>query len=217
MDLLEQRRIVKAKKPTFMRQDSHKKGKLKNNWRRPKGSDSKMRNNKKGYRRSVRIGWRSPRVIRGLSREGLTTVIVETLKQIEVIDPKKDSIIIGSSVGLKKKLELLEAAITKGLKIHNFTDPKAYVDEQKKLIKDRRDKASEKKQQRSEKKEKAKKEAEKKAKKEDKKDDKKDTESGSSKDKQLQETSEKQSVSDGDQKAKLSDKKEKDKFLITKQ
>ncbi len=165
--LLKKRIELKKKKPVFMRQDAHKKKKLRPNWRKPKGSDSKMRVFRKGYRRSVRIGWGSPRAVFGLSREGLRPVEVGNPSQLESLDPKFDCIIIRSSVGLKKRLDIVQLAITKGLKVMNVKDPAHYLEEQKKLLKEKKEKNENKKKSRSEKREKAKKEAEKqKAKKE---------------------------------------------------
>ena len=59
-ELLDKRKALKKKKPVFTRQDAHKKKKVGWKWRKPKGSDSKMRVGKKGYKRSVRPGWGSP-------------------------------------------------------------------------------------------------------------------------------------------------------------
>ena len=40
---LELRKDIKKKKPTFLRQDGHKKKRLGNKWRRPTGTDNKVR------------------------------------------------------------------------------------------------------------------------------------------------------------------------------
>ena len=40
-DLLKLRKRIKKKKPRFVRQDSHKKPKLKKKWKKPKGLQSK--------------------------------------------------------------------------------------------------------------------------------------------------------------------------------
>ena len=42
-DLLKIRRIAKAKKPTFLKQDAHRLAKLSEQWRQPKGQHSKIR------------------------------------------------------------------------------------------------------------------------------------------------------------------------------
>ena len=50
----------RKRKPDFIRQDAHKKPKLGYKWRKPKGSDSKIRKHLKGYRVGVSVGWKKP-------------------------------------------------------------------------------------------------------------------------------------------------------------
>ena len=203
--LLQQRKTLKAKKPTFMRQDAHKKVKLKNNWRRPKGSDSKMRVSRHGYRRSVRIGWGSPSEVKGLASSGLRPVMVENVSQLSSLDPKKDCVVLVSSVGTKKRIMVIEAALKKGLKFMNIKDPAKCVDDLKKAFQDKKQKSDSKRKERTEKKEKVKKEAEKAKKKEEEKASvKKDA--SDEKDAPLTE-----------EEKKLEEKKEKDKVLIQRQ
>ncbi len=167
---LAHRRAVKKKKPNFIRQDAHKKVKVSNNWRKPKGSDSKMRVSRKGYHRCVRVGWGSPNSIKGFTREGLEPVVVACKKDIESIDSKSQCIIIQASVGTKKRLDLIVFAKEKDIKIENIKDVDAYVALQQKKIDSKKKSSANKKKSRSAEKEKAKKEADKKAKKEEKSD-----------------------------------------------
>lgn len=50
----------------FIRQDAHKKAKLKNLWRKPKGLHNKMRLQKKGYRRLPKVGMGTPNTEKNL-------------------------------------------------------------------------------------------------------------------------------------------------------
>ena len=118
--LLELRKDLKSKKPTFVRQDAHKKPKLGNKWRKPKGIQSKMRLHRRGYRRSVSKGWKSPREVRGLDKEGFIPIIVHTINQLNNIDKEAQSIIISSKVGQRKKIDLVKEALKFNLKISNF-------------------------------------------------------------------------------------------------
>jgi|TARA_B100001971_G_C18252078_1_gene579056 large subunit ribosomal protein L32e len=127
MKLLQLREKIKKKKPHFIRQDAHKKGKIGYKWRRPKGSDSKIRRGLKGYRRSVSVGWGSPRETRGLHKSGLNCVVIYSAKEIENLDSKKDGMIISSGVGMKKKASLINKAKEKGIKILNIKNPDEYV------------------------------------------------------------------------------------------
>lgn len=120
--MLDIRKSSKAKKPTFLRQDSHKKGEISNNWRKPKGLQSKMRLKKKGYPRSIEIGWKSPTLVRGLTQDGLKPVIVNNVKDLE--NQKDVGLIISKSVGKKKRVEILNKAKELSLKVINIDSEK---------------------------------------------------------------------------------------------
>lgn len=124
-DLLDVRKVKKSKKPTFLRQDAHKLKNLKKNWRRPKGRHSKMRLRFKGYRTIPTIGYSSPKEVRGLNKDGLKEVIVHNLKDLSKLE-KGCIAIIGSKVGLKKRLEMLNKI--KEMKIAcNFKDVDGFI------------------------------------------------------------------------------------------
>ncbi len=113
------RRKLKAKKPTFLAQDIHKKKRLEKKWKKPKGLQSKMRLQKKGHRKIVSVGWKSPKEVRGLSREGLEQVRIENLSQLENINSKTQGIIISSKLSIKKKYEILLEAEKKNITVLN--------------------------------------------------------------------------------------------------
>lgn len=64
-ELLELRRRIKKKKPTFVRKDIYKKKKLSRVWRRARGLDNKQRLHKKGAPLIPSTGYRAPRKVRG--------------------------------------------------------------------------------------------------------------------------------------------------------
>lgn len=169
---LELRNANKKKKPTFTQQDNHKKPKLADKWRRPKGSDSKMRVGLRGYKRSPEIGWGSPKDVRGLSRDGYTQNIINTANEIEGLDPKVDGAIIASNVGKKKKIELVKILVEKKINILNLKNPQDYLKSvekdlsDKKAVKDKKEKEKSDKQKAKEKKAKEKEAEDKKAEKE---------------------------------------------------
>jgi len=139
------------KKPGFFMQDSHKKKRLDNKWRRPRGSDSKMRVSRRGYRRSVEIGWRSPREIRGVHPSGLRPRLVSSVSELKGIDQKTEAALLSASVGTRKRILIVSEAIKRGITILNVKDPKHYLEEIAKKIEL---KAQQKKEQEKEKKEK---------------------------------------------------------------
>ncbi|MBT5022109.1 hypothetical protein HOK51_10760 [Candidatus Woesearchaeota archaeon] len=203
--LLEVRNSLKKKKPNFLRQDGHKKARLSKKWVKPRGLQSKMRLKRKGYRRCVSVGWRSPVLIRGLSRDGLNLVKVSTVAEVESLNPKEDKAIICGSVGRKKRLDLIKKAIERELLIHDYKDPKKFIEETELEIKKKKEEGTKKKSDRAGKQEKDKKEAEKKKKEEEEKA-KKESEDKKSDAESLEANQEK----------KEEEKKEKDKVLISK-
>ena len=154
--LIELKGRKKKKKPTFLRQQSHL-SKLKKTWRKPKGIDSKLRLNKKGHRKKPSPGYGSPRLVKYLNQNGFKEILIYNPKDLEKID-SKTQIPKMSKVGLKKKLQILEKALSLKLKISNIKDIQKTID----IISDNIKKKQEKKKKISEKKEKSKKELEKK-------------------------------------------------------
>ena len=205
--LLNKRRLLKKKKPEFVRQDAHKKVKVGWKWRKPKGSDSKMRVGRKGYKRSVRKGWGSPSLVKGLDMLGLKPVPVNNLKDLENINPQTDSIVIGSTVGTKKKMAIVEKALSKKITITNYKDPEKYLKKLKQDIESKKKEKEKEKEKRVKKREAVKKEAEKKKAKEEK--EKKDQ------DKKEKTTEDEEELTEEEIKAE--EKKEKDRLLITTQ
>ena len=119
--LLKLRKKLKSKKPEFLRTLWWKFPKFKNDpkWRKPKGLDNKMRLRLKGYPPIVEVGYRGPAAVRGLHPTGLEPVLIHNEKELERLDPTKHIVIIASSVGLKKRLKILERARQLGLRIAN--------------------------------------------------------------------------------------------------
>jgi len=168
-DLLILRKQRKKKKPTFLKQDAHKKKKLEQNWRKPKGSDSKMRVGFKGYRRSVQIGWSSPSEVRSLNKEGKKDVMISNINQLEKVNKATDSVLLSASVGNKNKIIILEKAKELGLSVSNIKDVDSFLKKTKEEFSKRTDTKKKKVKERDEKKKKL----EEKAKAKEKKDEKK--------------------------------------------
>lgn len=118
-EALEIRKKSKAKKPKFTRHDSHKKAGVKENWRRPKGLQNKVRLGFRGYRQKPETGWRSPTEVRSRSQEGKEIVYVETFKQLEKVNAKEQTVILSSNLGLRKMLEMLNHMKKHSISLHD--------------------------------------------------------------------------------------------------
>ncbi|MSR85813.1 hypothetical protein EXS74_00280, partial [Candidatus Woesearchaeota archaeon] len=124
--LLQQRKIMKRKKPRFLRQDATRNKSLEKKWVRPKGMHSKMRIHLRGRRKSPSPGYSSPRAVRGLTRQGLQEVYVIHAKNLEGFDPKTQIVVFGQ-VGLRKKMELIKICSEKKYPISQIKDPAAFT------------------------------------------------------------------------------------------
>ena len=118
-ELLAARKKVSSKRPKFIRQESWRYDRLAENWRKPKGKDNKMRKQKAGHPDIVKIGYRGPKVARGLHPSGYNDIIVHNVNELAGLDPKKDAIRLGRTVGLRKRKDIVEEATKMGLKMLN--------------------------------------------------------------------------------------------------
>lgn len=109
----------KIKKPKFLRQESWRYKRLDSSWRRPKGKSSKMRLSKKGWPPKVSIGYGFPKYLKNLHPSGLKEVLVFNPKELENIDPEKEAVRIGHTVGKRKRLHIMEKAKELGIKVLN--------------------------------------------------------------------------------------------------
>jgi len=145
MSLLEIRNKMQKNRPVFVRQDPHKK-RLKNRWVKPRGLHSKIRLKKAGHSKPVSDGYGSPKLARGLSKEGLKIVLVYNENELNKINKENEGVIISKSVGTKKKILLLNKAKEKGITILNLK-----VDEYLKKKEDEMKKRTDKKKKKEEK------------------------------------------------------------------
>lgn len=126
--LLEVRSQLKKRTPKFIRVDAHKRKRLEKVWRKPKGRHTKMREQKRGARKRVEPGFRSPVEVRGLSRSGHEPVRVNTPADIEGIDSRTQAALLSATLGVRKKVEAVNAALKRNIKILNMREPEAFLD-----------------------------------------------------------------------------------------
>ncbi len=117
---LEKRKKIKERTPKFRREEWYRYKRVKQNWRRPDGIHSKMRMNRKYRPARVRIGFRGPKITRGLHSSGFEEVMVYNTKDLKKIDPKTQAGRIGSSVGTKKRIDIEKEAEKLDIRILNI-------------------------------------------------------------------------------------------------
>ncbi len=109
--------IKKKRHYRFLRQRTPGKVRLKMSWRKPKGIDSKKRRERKDKGRVVKIGYRVPKLIRGLHPSGLREVLVRSVEELQGL---KDVVVrIASTVGRRKRELIVKKAQELGLRVIN--------------------------------------------------------------------------------------------------
>lgn len=116
------RRQIKKRTPYFLRDEGFRYKRIPKNWRRPSGITSKLRINLKYRPSKVRVGFRSPTLVRGLHSSGFEEVMVHTVKELEKVDPKKQAVRIGGTVGTKKRLEIAKRADELDIRVLNMRE-----------------------------------------------------------------------------------------------
>jgi large subunit ribosomal protein L32e len=112
-----------------------------------------MRKHKKGWPKSVEVGYRGPKVARGLHPSGYFEVPVRTIDDLSKVDPKTQAIRIAHTVGMKKRAEISLRASEMGFHILNplpevkpeeAVEAEAEVEEETKETKEKEGKEEEK-------------------------------------------------------------------------
>ena len=171
----------------FRRQDSHKKKRVNPRWRSARGLQSKIRLSKRGYGKKPKTGYGSPKKPKPIQ--------IASLKKLK--DVKKGESIIISSIGLRKKIELVKESVKLKIAIINV-DAAQFLKKSESKLKLRKDRKKKLISEKASKKEKAEKKAENKEKKE-----------------KIEDKVEK--TKEEIKKEKEQEKKEKDKILTTKE
>ncbi|MDG5775718.1 50S ribosomal protein L32e [Haloarculaceae archaeon H-GB2-1] len=108
-------------KPQFNRQDYHKKKRVPESWRAPRGDLSKQRRGIKGKGDMVEAGYRTPTAVRGLHPSGFEEVRVHNVDDLEGVDGDAQAVRIASKVGARKRERIEETAEERGIRVLNPT------------------------------------------------------------------------------------------------
>jgi len=127
--LMRIRVLMERREPRWMSMDEWRFLRVahRESWRRPKGNDNKIRLEIKGYPKRVKVGYGKPRLVRNLHPTGFKLVIVHRPEDVDKVDPTREAIVIGRTVGLRKRVEIVRRAIERGVRVINVT--KDVIDE----------------------------------------------------------------------------------------
>ncbi len=118
--LLELRNYFSRRRPRFIRMNSWYIKRLKDSWRSPRRSlDNKIRLQRKGFPPMVKVGYRGPKEVRGLHPTGFEEVIVHNVEELEKLNPKRQAARIASTVGRRKRVEIIKRAEELGIRVLN--------------------------------------------------------------------------------------------------
>jgi hypothetical protein len=105
-----------------------------------------MRRKIKGWPPTVSVGYRGPKVARGLHPSGYKEVLVYNAEEIEKIDPKTQAVRIAHTVGKRKRAKILVEARKRKITILNLREAKEVVEEKRELIEEGKEKKPEEKE-----------------------------------------------------------------------
>ena len=118
-DALAKRAMISGRRPAFKRQEWFRYSKLGEKWRKPKGIHSKMKRQLKRRPPMVDVGFRGPVAARDLHPSGFEEVLVYNVDGLEGIDPKKQAVRIGGTVGTKQRMAIEDRADELGIRVLN--------------------------------------------------------------------------------------------------
>lgn len=120
--LMRLRKKMSQKRPHFRQFEEWRFVRIKDHWRRPKGIDNKMRQKRKGWPKTVNVGYGSPKAVRHLHPTGFEEVKVFNVGDLTIVDPETQAARIGGSVGRRKRKDILREAAELGIKVLNPGD-----------------------------------------------------------------------------------------------
>jgi len=118
--LMELRKNISQKRPSFRRVESWRYKRVKDTWRKARGIDSKTRKKKKSGVKSPTVGYRGPKKVRGLHPSGYKEVRITTIDDLKNLNKNKHALKISGKLGAKKRIALTDYCQRRGFKILNL-------------------------------------------------------------------------------------------------
>lgn len=121
-NLVARRQKEKSKNPKFRRQESWRYKRLKENWRRPRGLDNKMKKKVKGWPASAGSCYRGPKISRGLHPSSFKEVRVFNVDDLNKVNSDIEAVKIAHTVGARKRIEIVNRAKEMKIRILNLRE-----------------------------------------------------------------------------------------------
>lgn len=118
--LMELRKKINKKRPSFRRVESWRYKRVKDSWRKARGIDSKTREKRKSGVKSPTIGYRGPKKVRGLHPSGYIEVRITTPDDLQNLNKNKHVVKISGKLGAKKRIVLTDYCQKRGFRILNL-------------------------------------------------------------------------------------------------
>jgi len=118
--LIELRKKINKKRPSFRRVESWRYKRVKDSWRKARGIDSQTRKKTKSGVKSPTVGYRGPKKVRGLHPSGYEEVRVHNINEMKDLNNKKHAIKVSTNLGVKKRISVIDYAQSRGFKVLNL-------------------------------------------------------------------------------------------------
>ena len=118
--LVELRKKMNNKRPSFRRVESWRYKRVKDSWRKARGIDSQTRKKTKTGVKSPSVGYRGPKKVRGLHPSGYEEVRVHSIDDIKGLNNKKHAIKVSTKLGIKKRINVIDYAQSRGFRVLNL-------------------------------------------------------------------------------------------------
>ena len=120
----------RRRQPSFRHEQAHRWIRVSDSWRKVRGIDSKTREKRKGRVAMPTSGYRKPKAARGIHPSGYIEVQVYRPSELDELNPEMHAVRIGSTVGLRKRQEILKKAETLMLRVLNPGAPETVMEEE---------------------------------------------------------------------------------------
>ncbi len=120
---VKKKRIKKKNKPAFNPLNLGFMKRVKDRWRKPRGTANKKRRKHRFAGALPKIGYRNPEKIRGLRYDGRAEVLIRNLNDLTMLKGRKDVVVrIAASIGGKKRELIKLQAKELGIELVNLKE-----------------------------------------------------------------------------------------------